>query len=241
MKLNCLSSEGASAGLTADVSRKMRKALERENKGVVRLLRARIKLISQCSGSFWADRGKGRQSPNDLLPLPLQTLEASRAPHRSLFEGKWRKMSKKWERRTFAAPSAAAAVSASAAHEKRELSDMGEHIFHVSRRKECAWRRRRRRWRVLALSSGPRALQGGRKGKGERDNWRPRRRRSNQCLRGMRHSSGQKRSVTRFHHRVTDVDLERINQKSLLSLSSLCWRRRVTLASLRRCEERDCR
>ena len=34
--------------------------------------------------------------------------------------------------------------------------------------------------------------------------------------------AGKKRSVTRFHHRVTDVDLERINQKSsLLSLSPL--------------------
>ena len=56
--------------------------------------------------------------------------------------------------------------------------------------------------------------------------------------------AGKKRSVTRFHHRVTDVDLERINQKSsLLSpLPSLRRRRRrVTLASLRRCEERDCR
>ena len=42
---------------------------------------------------------KGNRRTIYCLFLLLKPSKASRAPHRSLFEGKWRKMSKKWERR----------------------------------------------------------------------------------------------------------------------------------------------
>ena len=50
--------------------------------------------------------------------------------------------------------------------------------------------------------------------------------------------------VTRFHHRrrrLTDVDLERINQIVVRALCLPVSLPRVTLASRRRCQERDCR
>ena len=114
----------------------MRKGLRRSEQGD--LQPARIKWIPQ-----WFFHSEERREAaigerfTALFKPSSKASIASRAPHRSLFEGKWRKMSKKWERNGGREGGRGERWRESFAQERRELSDMGEHIFHVSRHRKC--------------------------------------------------------------------------------------------------------
>ena len=88
---------------------------------------------------------KGNRRTIYCLFFFLKPSKASRAPHRSLFEGKWRKMSKKWERRE--GEEGRSESGTFAASPRKENYRIWANTYFMSRK--CVWRR----WRVLALSS----------------------------------------------------------------------------------------
>lgn len=152
---------------------------------------------------------KGNRRTIYCLFLLLKPSKASRAPHRSLFEGKWRKMSKKWERRE-----GARAALLPLPREKRIIGYGRTHISCLAsaRGGDGVY------WPFL-LSGAAGRKEGEITGDDRGGATSPGHAAFQQAKKERRHR--RRARVTHFHHRVTDVDLERINQKLSLSPSAL--------------------